>query len=153
MTNITEFVEKYHFMISVKSGNHSMNQINDDHDLQRWTGRPTSSRTQFPSRMTYTPSGCSTAFQDKIRITPEVGRKLNGERTFALKLLLVLTILMRLKQIVGLDEGHLPQVLWNFLTSTSRGYPKFNILNAGNKLSEKFNDQIKSDWLKNCLIS
>ena len=37
---------------------------------------------QTPSRTTYTHSGCSTAFQDKIRITPEVGRKLNGEKSF-----------------------------------------------------------------------
>ena len=89
------------------------------------TGRPTGSRTQSPSRMTYTPSGCSTAFQDKIRITPEVGRKLNGEKIICFKAFVSFNNFKeKILKVIGLHDGDLPQVLWNFQTPRPKGYPK-----------------------------
>ena len=59
----------------------------------------------------------------------------------------VLTISMRLKQVVGLDEGHLPQVLWNFQTPRPKGNPKLNNLISWEKRSKNLTIRLSLiDW-------
>ena len=74
-------------MISVKSGNHSMNRINDDHlmifkDVNRSTDR---FQDPISVQKTVHPPKTKSGLLRKSFLKSEIGRKLNGEKIICFK--------------------------------------------------------------------
>ena len=123
-----------------QTGDHSLNQIKDNHlisnDMNRSTARfqdPISVQDDVHSfRMQYSIPGQNPDYCSET----EIGRKLNGEKSFVLKLLLSL---MKVKQLVVHNSpcenvAIIKRFLWVLWV-----LPNPQI--AGNNIFKKFNDQ------------